>query len=214
MVRVQIIACALAGTSLLSLAACQKAANVAANTAGTTANAVAGAAESVAQAPKTLAANATEAEKIASAESAAPAAISRDATIIDMAADGSMKTLRAGNNNWTCLPDAVTTPGPDPMCADKAAMAWIAAWQGHKPPAKGQPGLMYMLEGGTDASNTDPYAQAPTTANNWIKTGPHIMILGSADMLAAYPRDPNPDTSKPYVMWSGTPYEHLMVPIK
>jgi hypothetical protein len=23
----------------------------------------------------------------------------------------------------------------------------------------------------------------------------------------------NPDTSAPYVMWAGTPYEHMMVPI-
>jgi hypothetical protein len=29
-----------------------------------------------------------------------------------------------------------------------------------------------------------------------------------------YPKDADPDTSVPYVMWPGTPYQHLMIPIK
>jgi hypothetical protein len=42
------------------------------------------------------------------------------------------------------------------------------------------------------------------------------MIVGAEakSMLAAYPRDAKPDPSKPYVMWPGTPYEHLMLPVK
>jgi hypothetical protein len=71
-----------------------------------------------------------------------------------------------------------------------------------------------MLEGGTDASNTDPYATAPSETNNWIKTGPHVMVMNATEMMSGYPTDPNPDTSKPYVMWAGTPYAHLMVPVK
>ena len=84
---------------------------------------------------------------------------------------------------------------------------------GHKPPATDATGLMYMLEGGTDASNTDPYATKPTGQNDWIKTGPHIMIVGSKDILAGHPTGAKPDTSVPYVMWAGTPYAHLMVPV-
>jgi hypothetical protein len=63
-----------------------------------------------------------------------------------------------------------------------------------------------MLSGGTDASNTDPYAAKPTTSNHWIKTGPHIMIVGADD---SYPKGADPDTKSPYVMWAGTPYQHL-----
>ena len=55
-----------------------------------------------------------------------------------------------------------------------------------------------MLEGGTDASNTDPYAKAPTADNDWIKTGPHIMLVGSKAMLAGYPSGAKPDTTAPY----------------
>jgi hypothetical protein len=40
------------------------------------------------------------------------------------------------------------------------------------------------------------------------------MIVGSgAKMLSGYPRDAKPDPTKPYVMWPGTPYEHLMLPV-
>ena len=152
-------------------------------------------------------------DPIASAQSAAPLAISSHATIMTIDAKGAMQTLRKGTNGWTCMPDAPDTPGPDPMCFDANAGKWVAAWVAHKPPPAGAVGVMYMLEGGTDASNTDPYATKPTAANAWIKTGPHLMIVGSPDVLAGYPASATPDTAAPYVMWAGTPYAHLMVPV-
>jgi hypothetical protein len=151
---------------------------------------------------------------IASAESAAPAAIAHDASIATIDANGATKVLRQGKNGWTCMPDSPATPGPDPMCMDANAAKWAAAWIGHKPPPVGAVGVMYMLEGGTDASNTDPYATKPSGENDWISTGPHVMIVGSKEILASYPSGAKPDTSAPYVMWPGTPYAHLMVPVK
>jgi hypothetical protein len=112
------------------------------------------------------------------------------------------------------MPDSPATPGPDPMCMDANAGKWAAAWIGHKPPPQGTVGVMYMLEGGTDASNIDPYAMKPTGENDWINTGPHVMIVGSKEILAGYPSGAKPDTSAPFVMWAGTPYAHLMVPVK
>jgi hypothetical protein len=153
-------------------------------------------------------------DPIASAETAAPASISKNATIMTVEADGKTKVLREGKNGWTCMPDSPTTPRPDPMCMDGNALKWATAWMGHKPPPDGTTGVMYMLEGGTDASNTDPYATKPTADNGWIETGPHIMIVGSKEVLAGHPSGPKPDTSAPYVMWAGTPYAHLMVPVK
>ena len=152
-------------------------------------------------------------DPVTSAESAAPASLAHDAAIVTVDKDGKMNQLRAGKNGWTCMPDAPDTPGPDPMCFDGNAAKWADAWTHHKPPPDGTPGVMYMLEGGTDASNTDPYAKNPTADNDWIKTGPHIMLVGSKAMLAGYPSGAKPDTSTPYVMWSGTPYAHLMVPV-
>jgi hypothetical protein len=152
---------------------------------------------------------------IASAMSAAPKAVSGNATIMMMEPGGTMRTLRKGTNGYTCIPDDPQTPGPDPMCMDKNSMAFIGAMAAHKPPPQGKVGFMYMLEGGTDASNTDPYAAKPTAANHWIKTGPHIMIMGAGKaFLDQYPKSADPDTKAPYVMWAGTPYEHLMVPVK
>ena len=50
------------------------------------------------------------------------------ATVMAMNADGSMKELRKGANNFTCIPDDPTTPGPDPMCFDANAGDWVQAW--------------------------------------------------------------------------------------
>lgn len=152
-------------------------------------------------------------DPVASAESAAPASLAHDAAIVTVGADGKMNQVRAGKNGWTCMPDAPDTPGPDPMCFDANAGKWADAWVHHKTPPDGTPGVMYMLEGGTDASNTDPYATKPTADNDWVKTGPHIMLVGSKAMLTGYPSGAKPNTSAPYVMWAGTPYAHLMVPV-
>ena len=157
---------------------------------------------------------ATDAQIIKSASTAAPAAVAKDATVVAIAADGSMRTVRQGTNGFTCLADNPDTPGPDAMCGDQNAMAWFDAYLKKQDPPSGKVGFAYMLAGGTDASNTDPYAEKPTAENNWIKTGPHVMILGAKGMMEGYPRDPKPDTSKPYVMWAGTPYEHLMIPVR
>jgi hypothetical protein len=157
----------------------------------------------------------TDEQMIESAMSGAPAAIAKGATVIVMEADGKMRTLKTGTNGFSCMPDNPVTPGPDPMCMDKNAMEWVHAWVGHKPPAAGKVGFMYMLAGGTDASNTDPYAAKPEPGNNWIETGPHVMIVGAdTSFYDSYPKTAKPDTSQPYVMWAGTPYQHLMAPVK
>ena len=164
---------------------------------------------------KAAAPSAADKKMIRSAMQAAPKKVSGAATIVAMNEDGTMRTLREGTNGFTCMPDNPATPGPDPMCMDKAALQWVGAWIAHKTPASGTIGFMYMLAGGTDASNTDPYAAKPGANNHWIKTGPHVMIVGAdASFYDMYPKSADPDTAVPYVMWPGTPYQHLMIPIK
>lgn len=164
--------------------------------------------------PATQLARADDAEMIKNAESAAPAAVGAGAAVYAPQADGSMKTLREGTNGFWCLPNDPNTPGNDPMCGDANSMEWAMAWMSKKDPPKGKVGLIYMLAGGSDASNTDPFATAPTETNNWVTTGRHVMIMNAMDMMAGYPTEAKPDTSKPYVMWAGTPYQHLMVPVE
>ena len=100
------------------------------------------------------------------------------------------------------------------MCLDANAMAWVEALIAHQPPPEGKPGMMYMLAGGSDASNTDPYASGPKSDNHWIATGPHVMMVGAKGALQGYLRGADPDTSEPYAMWPDTPYEHLMLPVR
>ena len=151
---------------------------------------------------------------IKSAMSAAPPAVTKDATIMAIGPDGKLRTIRKGSNNFTCMPDHPATPGPDPMCMDQNGLEWVTAWMEHKDPPTGKVGFMYMLAGGTDASNTDPYAQKPDANNDWVETGPHVMIAGAKGLMQGYPTATKPDTSQPYVMWPGTPYEHLMIPVQ
>jgi hypothetical protein len=152
----------------------------------------------------------TDAELIAKLSTAAPPDLVKDATILQMGANGETKTIREGTNGWTCM-----DPGTEPMCADKGAMEWVKAWQS-KGPAPEKLGFIYMLRGDNGASNTDPYATGETADNNWIKTGPHVMIVGAQAkaMMQNYPRTAKADPDRPYVMWPGTPYEHLMLPVK
>ena len=151
---------------------------------------------------------------IRNAVSAAPRAVGARAAVVAMNSDGSMRNLRAGGNGFTCMPDNPVSPGPDPMCMDSNAMAWVMAWVQHRQPAADRVGMMYMLGGGSDGSNTDPYAARPTAGNHWISTGPHLMVVGAPSLLSNYPSAATPDTSQPYVMWAGTPYAHLMIPVR
>jgi len=154
----------------------------------------------------------TDAELIASAVSAAPPAISRDATIIGMEGD-KVRTLRQGKGDFTCVPDDPSSPGNDPMCLDRNAMEWLHAWMEHKDAPKGKMGLVYMLQGGSDASNDDPFATAPPQGKKWVTTGPHVMVVGMAGMLGDVPRTADAPT-RPFVMWGGSSYEHIMMPVK
>ncbi len=94
-------------------------------------------------------------------------------------------------------------------------MEWAQAWIEKKEPPKNKIGFMYMLSGGVDASNTDPFAQKPGSQQQLDRDwSPHVMIVGAKGMVEGYPRAPQPDTSQPYVMWADTPYEHLMLPVQ
>jgi hypothetical protein len=139
---------------------------------------------------------------------AAPPQIVADATVVRMKG-GTMETLKQGTNQWTCM-----EANGVPMCMDPNAMEWAHAWQTHAP-ATEKNGFIYMLAGDTGASNTDPYATAKTADNHWIQTGSHVMIVGpAAQAMAGYPKTADADPTKPYVMWPGSPYAHLMIPVK
>ena len=152
----------------------------------------------------------TETELMNQLRDAAPAEVVKDATILNMDAAGQMKPIRAGTNGWTCMHSHGV-----PMCADAGAMEWAKA-RTAKGPAPQKLGFIYMLKGDQGVSNTDPHATKETADNNWITTGPHVMIVGAEakNMMKGYPRDAKADPATAYVMWPDTPYEHLMFPSK
>jgi hypothetical protein len=153
--------------------------------------------------------------KIQDALAAAPETLRQNATVMDYPEkpDGPMAELQKGTNGWTCLPDLPSSPGKDPMCLDKTGMEWLDAYVNKKTPSIVQNGIAYMLAGGSDASNTDPFAEKPTEGDDWISTPSHMMILPS-QKLDVNVYGTNPKTGGPWIMWAGTPYEHLMVPVK
>jgi hypothetical protein len=130
-----------------------------------------------------------------------------EATIIMMQEKGDAKTLQTGSNGFTCLVDSEGTP----LCADANGMEWRKAVGGKTAPPN-KTGFIYMMAGDVGTSNHDPYA---TDKSHWVQTGPHVMIVGTAarEMASIYPRTLDPDPSQAYVMFPGTPYEHLMLPV-
>ncbi len=76
-----------------------------------------------------------------------------------------------------------------------------------------QIGIAYMLVGGSDASNDDPFAVAPKPGEPRLVAPPHVMIVvPDPKQLDTLPTDPH--SGGPWVMYKGTPYAHIMVPVQ
>jgi len=146
---------------------------------------------------------------IAESLSAAPPELAKGAKVVDW--EGNV--LKEGDNGWTCMPTPPHLQGTSPMCVDAVWMEWADAYLNKKDYAGGKFGLSYMLGGDEGASNIDPYAEGPTDDNEWIKEGAHLMILVS-DPAQLEGMSTDPWNGGPYVMWKGTPYVHIMVPVE
>jgi hypothetical protein len=145
--------------------------------------------------------------KIARARSSGPSQITRDATVADLDADGELTVLAQGTNDWICFPGNENEIGNVPMCCDPMGLQWMTDAMAGKPkPTTTAPGLIYMLCGATQHSNTDP-ADHTSPA---IPIGPHWMILWPFDAA----RDGLPRTVRDagaWVMFDGTPYAYLHI---
>jgi hypothetical protein len=152
-------------------------------------------------------ANAETAAKIENALSAAPSSIAEDATVLDWAFDdeGKFVVLREGTNDWSCLPG-----NPKPMCLDEVFMEWLYAVMGGHELIVTTPGFAYMLQGGEALSNSNPAAMEPAD-DHWMSSSPYMMVLLPGE-VAISTFSANPENLL-FVMYPGTPYQHLMVPI-
>jgi hypothetical protein len=149
----------------------------------------------------------TEPAYLAKVKTGAPEEFVVKATIV-MTQDGKEKTLQTGSNGFTCL----ISPDGTPLCADENGLAWFKA-VGSKSEPPNKVGFIYMLAGDTGTSNHDPYQRA--SHQHWVQTGPHVMIVGPmVREMPGYPRGADvADPNQPYVMFPGTKYEHLMLPV-
>ena len=148
-----------------------------------------------------------KAATIANAESAAPESVTADATI--KTPDGMV--LRKGSNGYTCYPQQAAL---GPMCNEAVWDGLISAMMSKAEYAPDKFSVSYMLAGEGTAlgvSNSDPYASDPKMAHDWVKEGPHLMIVvPDSAALEGLSRDPSDPV---YVMWGDTPYAHIMVKI-
>ena len=152
--------------------------------------------------------------QIDNAMSAAPSTVSANATILANELDdaGKFVVLQEGSNGWYCQPDESRTPGPDPICFDQTWLDWMYARGADNEPNVTVPGFAYMLQGGSESSNTDPYAAEKTEDVDWMTSPPHIMVLlpGGLEQTSL---SSDFDTAGPWIMYEDTPYEHIMMPV-
>ncbi|WP_223857988.1 hypothetical protein [Salinimonas profundi] len=147
--------------------------------------------------------------KIARALSAAPDSVSAQATVMD--GDGTI--LQEGTNGWTCLPDTLEGDKA-PMCNDETWMEMMTAVGSQSDFVADKIGISYMLQGeptGSGVSNSSPHHPNHKQAEDYVETGPHLMIIVPKALLKGITTDPN--EGGPYVMWADTPYAHIMVPV-
>ncbi|MEN8213358.1 MAG: hypothetical protein ABFR19_03260 [Pseudomonadota bacterium] len=144
---------------------------------------------------------------ISSAESAGPPVVTANATI--KAPDGTV--LRKGSNGYTCYPQQKII---GPMCNEEVWDTLVDAMLNKKDFKPDKFSVSYMLAGEGTAlgvSNSDPYATEPDKSDDWVKEGPHLMIVvPDRTMLAGLSTNPEDPV---YVMWKDTPYAHIMVKI-
>ena len=152
--------------------------------------------------------------------SAAPDYIGNFATIIG----GDGKIIREGTNGWTCMA-ANGRPYPKkgwenahdamPACSDKEAMKWMNAFMNNKKPELSKDGWMWMLHGdvGEDNLVAGVLNKKDSTPGEWIESGPHLMLIPkNIESLDNWNTDFT--TGEPYVMFPGTIYAHVMIPVE
>ncbi len=158
-----------------------------------------------------LTADASPEEQIENIRSAAPAVVVDNATLMGYPATegGDMVVLQDGTNGWICYPDRLVSPGNDPSCNDAIFEETLTTGTAREVTHLG---MGYMLAGGSDESNTDPLATGPAEGEEWVTTPPHVMLVAPGGFDAANFTTDHA-SGYPYIMWDGTDYEHLMLPV-
>jgi hypothetical protein len=146
-------------------------------------------------------------EKIRRAMLSGPPSVTQQTTVAEMRPDGQLSVLRAGTNQWVCVPGNQNIVGSADMCMDPMGLQWMRDVMAKKPkPTNATPGLIYMLNGATQHSYTDPFDRTGPA----IPIGPHWMILWPFDARTAGLPTIMRDAGT-LIMFADTPYAHLHI---
>ena len=144
------------------------------------------------------------------AMSAGPENVSGDATIISH--DGTL--LKQGSNGWVCMPGTPPNENVNPMCVDPAWQKWLQEYMKgtmglsyEYDPNQATFGMSYMLVGDVPVDNNEPF-NTDQSKGVWVAEGPHLMrcLKNCSKKTDPY--------GGPYVMWEGTEFVHVMVPLE
>lgn len=148
-------------------------------------------------------------DQIAHARSAGPESVSANATIV---IDG--EVVSEGSNGWTCLPEVFPGDGAA-VCIDATWAAMMGALGTSAPFTANSVGISYMLAGepeGSGVSNSNPHHADHKNSDDYVETGPHLMLIVPKHLLEGITDDPA--AGGPWVMWKDTDYAHIMVPVQ
>lgn len=146
------------------------------------------------------------------ARSAAPEAISKDASIMIFGPDGKLTEAKKGTNGFTCIPDIDEQEKPDPFCGDAAAMQWVEDLVAGKPsPSNDKPGIAYMMQGGWHWEKDGKVVMNQNVPGaKRVVEPPHWMVFWPFSASESY-LPTVPGKFGTYIMWDSTPYAHLMI---
>lgn len=153
----------------------------------------------------------SDAEKIASALSSGPTFVTGNAAVLDWPTSpgGEFRVLRAGTDEWTCLPGFPDTTHDEPGCFDQVFLQFIKDSAAGRTPNVQSVGISYMY-GGKWVPNK---SHARGTGNEF-RVGPHIMVLGlDQRLMKALNHDGS--NGEPYVnSLPGHSELYLVIPIR
>ena len=153
----------------------------------------------------------SDSEKIASALQAGPKFVTRNATVLDWPTSptGEFRVLRAGTNEWTCLPGFSKSSHDEPGCFDRIFLQFNKDSMAGRTPDVQKIGISYMY-GGKWVPN-----KSHTMGNGKeFHVGPHIMIIG-LDQKTIQTLNQDGSNGEPYVnSLPGHSELFLVIPIR
>jgi hypothetical protein len=153
----------------------------------------------------------SDAEKIASAMQAGPKFVTQNATVIDYPTSpgGEYRVLRAGTNEWTCLPGFPNGPHDEPGCFDHVFLQFIKDSMAGLTPNVQRIGISYMYGGKWVPNKSHAMGRGAE-----FHVGPHIMIIG-LDQKMMQTLNQDASNGEPYVnSLPGHSELYLVIPIR